>query len=827
MAIHETTERSNDRAAGADTQRPAAVLWADLAGRIVYANELASAIVGASCHDLLGRALTDVCPEFPLAELQRGKSPVRPALKAVEGAKVRRLHGADLKVELRALRTAGDNDEHLIAFVYPPDAWDDRGAGADDSVHGFLAAGMTGDSAILSSPTPAHGRDASRPIAKDDDTPTATSSAGPADRICRLLVENTSDLILLITRAGRIDFINRMVPGISRQQTIGSYVFDFVLPKYHGRLREALDRAWSSRLADRFDFEGLGTRAAACWYVARLGPVMEDNRVVGLMLTTRESEQRKRNEQTLREAHDELDRSVQRQSAELAQQAQRQAAIAEIGWLAVSHSELASLLERAAHRLGHVIGASYFVISERDGPSQRLVVQAVHPSSAEPGSDVQSLFQPAPELADYALEHGQPTVVTNAASESRFSTAALANQGVHSAVVVPLKLRERTYGVLGAYCTAPREFTAQDVRFLETAGHMLAGAIERDQAEQKMLESESRLRSLLENSPDAILLVDEQGTVLFANSSLPGLPQSDAVGRSAYRGLAEEYHERFSRALDRVFHKGKRDSLEHVAADGGWRLARVMPLKRAGATTAAMVISTDITRRKLADVEVEKSRRLLQQTLVAHEHDRQIISYEIHDGLVQDVTGALMLLESLTLAPGALSDAAKPKADIVLKLLRQTIDEGRRLISGLRPPIIDEMGIVAAIEYLINDQHSGEKLDVEFDHRVQFTRAEPLIEATLYRIAQEALTNIRRHSQSKRARIRLYQIGDRVLLQIRDWGVGFDMRKVQARRFGLQGMRQRAKLLKGRLKIESAPGKGTRLTAELPLHVSASDDVDE
>ena len=212
---------------------------------------------------------------------------------------------------------------------------------------------------------------------------------------------------------------------------------------------------------------------------------------------------------------------------------------------------------------------------------------------------------------------------------------------------------------------------------------------------------------------------------------------------------------------------------------------------------------------------------------MAHEHDRQLISYEIHDGLVQDVTGALMLLESLTLSPGALSDEAKPKADVVLKLLRQTIDEGRRLISGLRPPIIDEMGIVAAIEYLINDQHSGEKLDVEFDHRVQFARVEPLIEATIYRIVQEALTNIRRHSGSNRARIRLYQIGERILLQVRDWGVGFDMRKFQARRFGLQGIRQRAKLLKGRLKIESAPGKGTRLTVELPLHMPSSDEAEE
>jgi signal transduction histidine kinase len=108
---------------------------------------------------------------------------------------------------------------------------------------------------------------------------------------------------------------------------------------------------------------------------------------------------------------------------------------------------------------------------------------------------------------------------------------------------------------------------------------------------------------------------------------------------------------------------------------------------------------------------------------------------------------------------------------------------------------------------------------------VKFDRLEPLLENAVYRIAQEALTNVHRHSQSAAATIELTQKDDVILLQIQDQGAGFDPERVEERCYGLAGIRERARVLGGCTVIESAPGKGTRISVELPVVVSGLDRV--
>ena len=152
-------------------------------------------------------------------------------------------------------------------------------------------------------------------------------------------------------------------------------------------------------------------------------------------------------------------------------------------------------------------------------------------------------------------------------------------------------------------------------------------------------------------------------------------------------------------------------------------------------------------------------------------------------------------------------DAAKAY-DAGMTMLRQGHFEARRLISGLRPPILDEEGIVAAIAHLVGEERRKKGPKIEYLSMVEFERLTPILENAVYRIAQEALTNACRHSQSKKVRVELVQHGDRLRIDVQDQGVGFHPEDVKEGQFGLSGIRERVRLLGGKATIESKVGKG-------------------
>jgi len=152
-----------------------------------------------------------------------------------------------------------------------------------------------------------------------------------------------------------------------------------------------------------------------------------------------------------------------------------------------------------------------------------------------------------------------------------------------------------------------------------------------------------------------------------------------------------------------------------------------------------------------------------------------------------------------------------------MTLLRQGHTEARRLIAGIRHPVLDEAGVVEGVAHLFNEQNREKGPQIEFHSIVQFGRLVPLLENAIYRIIQEGMTNACKHSQSDRVRITLLQQKDRLRIEIRDWGIGFDTKHVKEGSYGLTGIRERARLLGGKYRLQSAAGKGTRIVVELPL----------
>jgi signal transduction histidine kinase len=238
-----------------------------------------------------------------------------------------------------------------------------------------------------------------------------------------------------------------------------------------------------------------------------------------------------------------------------------------------------------------------------------------------------------------------------------------------------------------------------------------------------------------------------------------------------------------------------RDSLEAIAAQIGAAIVRIR-----------------------AQEAVRRERQGLRRLLDVYEKHRQLVAYEIHDGVAQPLAAAMMSFEGMLGQLRELVPAgAFASCELALELMRAAMAEARQLMSGLRPTILDDFGVVAAIAHLVGESRARTGTAIEWSHAVQFSRLALPLETALFRIVQEALTNALRHSQSHEVRIRLSQDAEWISVEVEDDGIGFRPEEIGSERFGLQGIRQRASLFGGRATIHTGPGKGTRVVVVLPV----------
>lgn len=211
-------------------------------------------------------------------------------------------------------------------------------------------------------------------------------------------------------------------------------------------------------------------------------------------------------------------------------------------------------------------------------------------------------------------------------------------------------------------------------------------------------------------------------------------------------------------------------------------------------------------------------RQTLQGALRASDHERRLAAYELHDGVSQQLLGAKLLFESHRRSLGSAFPHTGTDYELGMAALLRAAAEIRNLMSGRRTPVLDREGLVAAIAELATQLGSVPGAPaIEFYHAVRFVRLEPILENSLFRIAQEGLNNACRHSGSDAVRVRLVQEADTLSLEVQDWGSGFDPAAIRLDRFGLESLRERSQLLAGQLRIESRPNQGTRICARFPL----------
>jgi two-component system sensor histidine kinase DegS len=218
----------------------------------------------------------------------------------------------------------------------------------------------------------------------------------------------------------------------------------------------------------------------------------------------------------------------------------------------------------------------------------------------------------------------------------------------------------------------------------------------------------------------------------------------------------------------------------------------------------------------------EKLRFYLQQVTRAQEEERRRIAQELHDDTTQDLVILLRQLDDYIITSGSISEEHTTRLEQLRQQIVKIIDGVRRFSQDLRPSVLDDLGLLPALEWLTSDltKHFGVIVDMNVVGSVR--RFAPETEAVLFRIAQEALRNIWKHSEASKASVTVQFNTNKTVLAVHDDGKGFELpQRIEdltlSGKLGLTGMQERAQLIGARLTIQSTPGEGTTITAEVPI----------
>ena len=352
-----------------------------------------------------------------------------------------------------------------------------------------------------------------------------------------------------------------------------------------------------------------------------------------------------------------------------------------------------------------------------------------------------------------------------------------------------------------------------------------------EESDRRISISEMKYRYLFEHASDAMWLQDIQGRFLDGNAAfekLTGFTVKEMVGVHLRPFLSDESLAR-AREIRRHLVKGEAfeqpyEQIFYVKGGG---------TKPVQMSTNALVVddefigfehvARDMTREKEFE---ENVRAYIQQITMAQEDERKRVSRDLHDDVSPEILVLIKKLDALYDRGRLKVSEVRDSIGEVRSQAEKALEALRRTAQGLRPRIIDDLGLVAAVEWI------AEELEREEDITIQVTSSgidrepSPEVQIVLFRITQEALNNIRKHASAGIVEISLRGTEDTIHLEITDNGKGFTVPvhvedTVRDGHLGLMGMDERARLLNGTLEISSVPGKGTRILARLPWSVGS------
>lgn len=350
-------------------------------------------------------------------------------------------------------------------------------------------------------------------------------------------------------------------------------------------------------------------------------------------------------------------------------------------------------------------------------------------------------------------------------------------------------------------------------------------------------EQENRLSIIIHNSMDAIITIDAQERILIFNAAAElmfGYATRDALVMSlsqlipqAFKAGHHAHVQTFAQSGDTARKMGSKLVIKGLRANGEeFPLDASISRASSDGKLYMTVILRDLTQQVKAQTELNRARVELRELSIAsqtaREEEKSRISRELHDELGQNLTALKMDLSWLETHTANDVTARAVRIRAMQGVLDSTVVATRRIAADLRPMMLDDLGLRAALEWLTQDFSRRTSVPCALTMDDDLIDLDTSVQSALYRAVQECLTNITRHSQATQVKIQT-QVGPKsVQLQIHDNGIGMDNGARSKRgSFGLIGMRERIYILGGKVAIASQLGQGTQVTIDLPLSPSA------
>ena len=358
---------------------------------------------------------------------------------------------------------------------------------------------------------------------------------------------------------------------------------------------------------------------------------------------------------------------------------------------------------------------------------------------------------------------------------------------------------------------------------------------ERVRARDELASRERRFRALIEESSDIVFLLDAEGKYLYVSPSVTrmlGYQPEDLIGQNAI----EYVHSVDAEIAQRLFLGASPETPRPVLSEfryrqknGTWRWVEGVRknLLDDPSVRAVVVNIRDVTERRAAE---ELLREMPIRIINAQESERRRVARDLHDSVNQILSSVKFRMESIEERVPQKQRALRNVVVGARHSLDRAIQEVRRISQNLRPSELDDLGVVSAVRSMCEDFQKTTKIDVDLSFSKLPRQLTPELEVTLYRIIQEALTNVAKHSQATRLRIRCAREHAQLALKIKDNGKGFDGRETGAKPgkesgMGLLNIRERAAYVGGTATFHSALKKGMEISVHLPYGHHESKEV--